>query len=147
MMVVEIHVDSVQVDKLVVVGFVCVNPIVLGDNVEMMDVEEILVDPVHPLKHAPMVFVRGQQQLTALEDNVEITEQEETVGVAQLVNDAGQDCVSASGIVKNEIAVMRSKHLELILHCVLKDLVGFAQMGSRVARMEDAQPKHLAQLP
>lgn len=145
-MVVEIHVDSVQVDKPVVVEFVCVSPIVLGDNVEMMDVGEILADLVHQLKHAPMGFVLVQQPLTALEDNAEITEPEETVGVVRLVKDAVPDCVSAFGIVKNEIVVMRSRHLELILGCVLKDLAGFVQMGSHVVPMEDVQPKHLAQL-
>lgn len=130
-------------DRNVVVELVSVLPIAQEDNVVMMDVGETLVDLAHPLKPVIMASVPELPSLTALEDNVVITELEVTVETAQPVKDAEQESVNATMIVTTETVEMLLKLMEQTLVYAHKDLVDHAQVDLHVDHLEDVLLKLL----
>lgn len=143
MMVVEILVEHVLLDKSAAKELVSAVQTVLEDNVEMMVAEESLVDLVLHPKPAKTDSVQELLWLIVPEDNVETTELVETAETALLVNDAELASVSATMTAMKEIAEMPFKLTEPILASALRDPVEPVLPDSLVVPMDVVLPKHL----
>jgi len=143
MMVVEILVEHVLLDKSAAKEPVSAVQTVLEDNVEMMVAEESHVDLVLHPKPAKTDSVQELLWLIVPEDNVETTELVETAETALLVKDAEPASVSATMTAMKEIAETPFKLMEPILASALKDLVEPVLPDSLVVPMDVVLLKHL----
>ena len=136
--------EPVPLDKNVAEECVSVCLIVLAETVEMMDVEEIRVVSVLPLKLVPMESVPELPPLIVPVDHVVPIELVEVVDLVLLDKDAVLDNVSVTMIVTKRTVVTLSNQKEQTLVCALKDLVELALQVLPVVPMEDVQHLHHA---
>jgi len=142
--VVVVLVEPVPLDKNVAEECVSVCLIVLAETVEMMDVVEIRVVSVLPLKLVQMESVPELPLLIVPVDHVVPIELVEVADLVLLDKDAELDNVSVTMIVTKRTVVTLSNLKEQTLVCALKDLAELAPQVSLVVPLVDVQHPHRA---
>lgn len=136
--------EPVPLDKNVAEECVSVCPIVLAETVVMMDVVEIPVVSVLPLKLVQMESVLELPLSIVPVDHAVPIELVEVVDLVLLDKDAELDNVSVTMIVTKRTVVTLFNLKEQTLVCALKDLAEPAPQVSLVVPMVDVQHPHHA---